>query len=130
MSFAWKKTALGALAALTLGVAIVPPAAAQNYGPPRGGPGGPPPGGWRSPPPGGWRGPPGGYNNGGISPGGAAALGVLGGLAIGAAAASAANGPRYEDPGPDYVTECWYERRIITDEYGDVIGRRRVRVCN
>lgn len=110
----WKKTSLGALAALTFGLSVATPATAQYYGPR---------GGWGPPPPR-------YYNNGGISPGGAAALGVLGGLAIGAAAASAANAPRYADPGPAYYSQCWYEPRIITDEFGTVIGRRRVRICN
>jgi hypothetical protein len=50
-------------------------------------------------------------------------------MAVGAAAAGAANGPYY-GPGPGYGGECWMERRPIVDEYGVVIGRRRVRVCN
>jgi hypothetical protein len=101
MTVSLKKTALGALAVLTLGLSVATPASAQYY---RGG-------GWG----GGWGG-----------PGPAVAAGVLGGVALGAAAAGAANGPYY-GPGP---SECWIERRPIVDEYGEVIGRRRVRVCN
>jgi hypothetical protein len=101
MTVSFKKTALGALAALTVGLSIATPASAQYY--------------YRG---GGWGG-----------PGPAVAAGVLGGVALGAAAASAANGPYY-GPGPGYGGECWMERRPIVDEYGVVIGRRRVRVCN
>jgi hypothetical protein len=100
MTVSFKKTALGAIAALTLGLSVATPASAQYY---RGG---------------GWGG-----------PGPAVAAGVLGGVALGAAAAGAANGPYY-GPGPGYGGECWMERRPIVDEYGEVIGRRRVRVCN
>jgi hypothetical protein len=100
MTVSVNKTALGALAALTLGLSVATPASAQYY---RGG---------------GWGG-----------PGPAVAAGVLGGVALGAAAAGAANGPYY-GPGPGYGGECWMERRPIVDEYGEVIGRRRVRVCN
>lgn len=74
----------------------------------------------------------------GIGPGGAAALGVLGGLAVGGAIASSQNGyypgqPVYRAPRPVYVEEdygpvCHFERRRFVDPYGDVIIRR-VRVC-
>ena len=74
----------------------------------------------------------------GIGPGGAAALGVLGGLAVGGAIASSNNGyypgrPVYRAPGPVYVEEdygpvCHFERRRTVDAYGDVYIRR-VRVC-
>ena len=74
MTVSFKKTALGALAALTLGLSVATPASAQYYY--RGG-------GWG----GGWGG-----------PGPAVAAGVLGGVALGAAAASAANGPYYGRP--------------------------------
>lgn len=76
----------------------------------------------------------------GISPGGAAALGVLGGLAVGGAI-GAANAdpyypgkPVYRAPRPVYVEEeyvgpvCHFERRRYIDAYGDV-SFRRVRVC-
>lgn len=73
-----------------------------------------------------------------IGPGGAAALGVLGGLAIGGAIASSQNayypGQRiYRAPRPVYVEEdygpvCHMERRRYVDAYGDVLIRR-VRVC-
>jgi hypothetical protein len=55
------------------------------------------------------------------------AAGVLGGLALGSAAANA-NRETYYAPAPDY-DECWIERRPIYDEDGDFVGRRRVRVC-
>ena len=72
----------------------------------------------------------------GIGPGGAAALGVLGGLAIGGAIASSQNqyhsGQRiYRAPRPVYVEAepyCHMERRRYVDDYGDVIIRR-VEVC-
>lgn len=72
----------------------------------------------------------------GIGPGGAAALGVLGGLAIGGAIASSQNqyhsGQRiYRAPRPVYVEAepyCHLERRRYVDTYGDVIIRR-VEVC-
>jgi hypothetical protein len=62
----------------------------------------------------GWRGHHGGYG------GGAAAAGVLGVLALGAIAASAASAP----------SQCWIERRAVTNRFGDVVGYRRIRVCN
>ncbi|MCE4223523.1 hypothetical protein HCU64_07155 [Methylobacterium sp. C25] len=74
----------------------------------------------------------------GISAGGAAALGVLGGLAVGGAIASSNNDyypgrPVYRAPRPVYVEEdvgpvCHFERRRYIDAYGDVLFRR-VRVC-
>ena len=86
MTVPFKKVALGALTALTVGLSIATPASAQYYY--RGG-------GWG----GGWGG-----------PGPAVAAGVLGGMAVGAAAAGAANGPYY-GPGPGYGGQCWIERR-------------------
>ncbi len=84
-----------------------------------------------------------------LSPGAAAAVGVLGGLAIGGAIAGATAQPYYpgrpvysppppvpvytppprrvyyeDDPGP----VCFVKRRRFVDEYGDVIIRRE-RVC-
>lgn len=75
----------------------------------------------------------------GIGPGGAAALGVIGGLAVGSAIAGSANNgyypgrPVYRAPPPVYVEEddapvCHFERRRYVDAYGDVLFRR-VRVC-
>lgn len=74
----------------------------------------------------------------GIGAGGAAALGVLGGLAVGGAIASSNNGyysgqPVYRAPRPVYVEEdygpvCHFERRRFVDAYGDVFFRR-TRVC-
>ncbi len=36
--------------------------------------------------------------------------------------------PVYVEPAPIYE-RCWFERRPVYDEYGDVIGSRRQRVC-
>ncbi|MCJ2080205.1 hypothetical protein [Methylobacterium sp. J-090] len=79
---------------------------------------------------------PGAQARDGIGPGGAAALGVLGGLAIGGAIASSQNNgyypgrPVYREPRPVYVEEevCHMERRGYIDAYGDE-HIRRVRVC-
>lgn len=62
------------------------------------------------------------WRGGGWGYGPAVGLGVLGGVALGAAAANAANGPYYD-------RECWLERRPVYDEDGNFIGRRRMRVC-
>jgi hypothetical protein len=51
--------------------------------------------------------------------GGAVAAGVVGALALGALAASAA--PRYYG--------CHIERRPVYNAWGDVVGFRRIRVC-
>ncbi|MCJ2121033.1 hypothetical protein [Methylobacterium sp. J-077] len=65
----------------------------------------------------------------GIGVGGAAALGVLGGVVAGTAIASANNRPVYAAPPPAYVEEvCHIERRGFIDPYG-VEHIRRVRVC-
>jgi hypothetical protein len=77
------------------------------------------------------------WDRGGIGPGGAAALGVLGGLAVGGAIASSQNGyypgrPVYGPPPPRPVyveSECYIQRRRYVDEFGDVVIRR-VRVCD
>lgn len=70
--------------------------------------------------------------------GGAIAAGVIGGLALGAIAGSAAanangyNGgyaPAYAAPQPYYGGGCYYQRQPVYDEYGELVGRRRVRVC-
>jgi len=63
--------------------------------------------------------------NDGAAVGAGIAAGLLGGAMIGAAAANADRGPVvYED-----APECWMERRPMYDEFGNYIGRRRVRVC-
>jgi hypothetical protein len=85
----------------------------------------------------------------GISPGAAAAVGVLGGLALGGAIGSAAASPYYPGkpvysppPAPVYygrprttyietideAPACYVKRRRYVDEFGDVVIRR-VRVC-
>jgi hypothetical protein len=58
----------------------------------------------------------------GIGPAGAAAIGigVLGAAAI--AAGAAQSQPVYR--------ECWTERRPVSDQWGNFVGYRRVRVCN
>ena len=71
--------------------------------------------------------------------GGAIAAGVLGGLAVGAIAGSAAannngyyGGPAYAPayaPAPAYRGGCYFTRQPVYDEDGEVVGRRRVRVC-
>lgn len=52
--------------------------------------------------------------------GGPAAAGVIGGLALGAMAASASQ-PAYGG--------CWIERRPVYSERGRFLGQRRIRVC-
>jgi hypothetical protein len=87
----------------------------------------------------------------GLSPGAAAAVGVLGGLAIGGAIGSAAASPYYPGkpvyspapaPAPVYygrprrtyvetieeAPACYVKRRRYVDEFGDVVIRR-VRIC-
>jgi hypothetical protein len=65
--------------------------------------------------------------------GGAIAAGVVGGLALGAIAGSAAANNGYRPypayGGPAYGGGCYFRRQPVYDEYGEVIGRRRVRVC-
>ena len=52
--------------------------------------------------------------------GGAAALGI-GVLALGAIAASSA---------PAYASDCYLARRPVVDAWGNVVGYRRVQVCD
>jgi hypothetical protein len=66
---------------------------------------------------------------------GAAVAAGIGGFALGAIAGGAlaqpAPPPAYY-PAPAYAPvyeHCWRERRPVFDEYGDVIGFRRQRVC-
>ena len=59
--------------------------------------------------------------------GGAIAAGIIGGLALGAMAAGAANS--YYAPRRAYAGSCWIERRPVTNHWGDVVGYRRIRVC-
>ena len=67
----------------------------------------------------------------------AAALGVLGGIAAGAAIAGQGRDPQYEGYRPrrriyndnnDDAQVCYIERRRVENEYGEV-RIRRVRVC-
>ena len=69
----------------------------------------------------------------GFGVGGAAALGAIGGLALGGAIASANRPPVYAAPRPVYVEDdygpvCHFERRGYIDPYG-YEHVRRVRVC-
>ena len=73
-----------------------------------------------------------GHNNGG-----AIAAGVVGGLALGAIAGSAAAAPAYGygypayGPPPEPVYGgCYLTRQASYDPYGNFVGYRRVRVCD
>ncbi|HUO53339.1 MAG TPA: hypothetical protein VMU18_01260 [Rhodoblastus sp.] len=99
MSVPVKKIAIGAVMALSLSAAYATPAAAWCNG-------------WGC--------------GGGGNAGAAAAAGLIGGMALGAAAANAAQ-PHYYYGAP--AAECWFERRPVYDSWGNYIGRRRIRVC-
>ena len=58
--------------------------------------------------------------------GGAIAAGVIGGLALGAIAASAAQ-PVYVAPA--YAPACYRAKQAVTDVYGTVLYYRTVKVC-
>lgn len=71
--------------------------------------------------------------------GGAIAAGVVGGLALGAIAGSAAANagpgygygyPAYAAPAPVYGPPCYFTRQATYDPYGNFAGYRRVRVCD
>lgn len=73
--------------------------------------------------------------------GGAIAAGVVGGLAVGAIAGSAAAhagygyGYGYGYPPPAYAAPvygggCYFTRQATYDPYGNFAGYRRVQVCN
>ena len=63
--------------------------------------------------------------------GGLLAAGIIGGLALGAIAAGSAHAaPGYYAPQRVYGGECWLERRAIHNRWGDVVGYRRIKVCN
>jgi hypothetical protein len=55
------------------------------------------------------------------------AAGVIGGLALGAVAASAAN--PYYGYGPYYYGGCYPQRQPAYDAYGHFLGYQTVRVC-
>lgn len=76
------------------------------------------------------------------------AVGLIGGLALGAIAGSAAQGPVYApapvyvpEPGPAYAPPvvydepveqapaCWNQRRPVYDYSGEIVGYRAVRLC-
>ncbi|HEX2556522.1 MAG TPA: hypothetical protein VHL98_22720 [Microvirga sp.] len=58
--------------------------------------------------------------------GGAIAAGMIGGLALGAITASAAQ-PVYVDPA--YAPACYRAKQAVTDVYGTVLYYRTVKVC-
>ena len=70
--------------------------------------------------------------------GGAVAAGVIGGLAAGAIAGSVLSNsnqgygyPAYGAPPPQpvYGGGCYFTRQPVYDEDGEMVGHRRVRVC-
>jgi len=64
------------------------------------------------------------------SVGAAAAVGIIGGVLGAMGAAAAAGGPGYyEAPAPVYGG-CYWVRRPVYDNWGNYLGRRRMRVCN
>jgi hypothetical protein len=52
----------------------------------------------------------------------------FGGLAVGALALGAVGATAY-NYGPTYVSSCHLERRPMIDSWGNVVGFRRVRIC-
>jgi hypothetical protein len=103
----FRKGAIAALAALTLGLSITSvstPAEAR------------------------WRG---GYYRGGWGWGGPVAAGVIGGLALGglAAAATYPGYPGYYPYGPYAAGGCYPQRQPAYDGWGRFIGYRVVRIC-
>lgn len=68
------------------------------------------------------------YHRHGWSPGAAAAVGVLGGLAVGSAiAASARPAPVYVAPPPPFEEECYVERRRVwVPGWGWEVRRRTI----
>jgi hypothetical protein len=126
MSASLKRTVVGSLAALAIGVSamgMTTPAFAQIYHPPTSPGHGPAVHGGGG---GHWHGGGGGHWHGGGWGPAAVGLGVLG-LAAGAAIA-AQPGPDYEDgPGP-YDDGCQAYRPVY-DAYGNFMGRRLVNVC-
>ena len=53
----------------------------------------------------------------------------FGGLAIGALAGGALSGGYYNS-GYGYGGDCYFDRRPVYNHWGDVIGFRRIRVCD
>ena len=73
-----------------------------------------------------------GYHGGGWGHGPGIAAGVIGGLAVGALIAGAANAHSYAAPAPVYVEEaprCWNDRVAQYDEWGRFVGYGYQRVC-
>ena len=52
----------------------------------------------------------------------------FGGLAVGALALGALGASSYYAPA--YAGSCYIERREVTNRWGDVVGYRRVRICD
>ena len=59
------------------------------------------------------------WKGGGFNHGGAIAAGLIGAIAVGAIASQA-----YGNGG------CYFERQPVYNSWGDVVGYRRIRVCN
>jgi hypothetical protein len=115
MELNFRNIAIAATLAGALSAATVTPASAggyYGYGY-----------GWRP----GW----GHHHHGGNAWAGAAAAGLLGGLALGAIASSAQY-PGYYSSGYEYPAypACYYADQPIVDPWGNVVEYRRVRVCN
>ena len=130
-----KRAVLGAVAALTLGAAMVgstAPAEAQWRGHWGGGWGGYRSAVWG----GGWRYRPaywGGYRYRPYYGGGAVAAGLVGGLALGALATAPYYGYGYPYRRAYYAPvayggDCWVERRVRINRFGERIVRR-VQIC-
>lgn len=71
---------------------------------------------------GGW-----GRGGGGWDPGAAAAVGIIGGVLGAMGAAAAADQGGYAAP---VYGGCYWVRRPVYDDWGNYLGRRRVRVCD
>ena len=52
----------------------------------------------------------------------------FGGLAVGALALGALGASSYGSPA--YASSCYFDRQPVTNRWGDVIGYRRVRICD
>ena len=72
----------------------------------------------------------GGWGRGGgrgFDPGAAAAVGIIGGVLGAMGAAAAADQGGYAAP---VYGGCYWVRQPVYDDWGNYLGRRRVRVCN
>jgi hypothetical protein len=62
----------------------------------------------------------------------ALAVGVLGALAVGGLLANEYHHPGYYPAyNPGYAeSDCYWEKRPVTDYWGNVVGFKRARICN